>query len=320
MGRYKRKTERQSWAEETMSGAIQAVLVGEMGYRRASKAYKVSQTTLERKVEKLNIRDCQTQENELVQHILTLEGRLSGLTLTDLRTLAFELAERNKISHAFNRQKKIAGKEWLYGFLSMHPRISLRGPEKTSMTPLKYRLMTCLYSRKGSPSLQHLHVKQRQMWSPRLQHLHVIQRQMWSPSLHHLHVMQYQMPQPCVPTFDISPKMLMLSPPPERDRLKRKKITREEVKLQYLRDPHINQNWKLKYRKGTNEKINKLKRNLSKTHKKHMHEVIPPRGRKAKKTKLEEPVLSSSEKEQDTETGMFCNELYLHSKAEEGWI
>ncbi|KAG5885517.1 hypothetical protein JTB14_030254 [Gonioctena quinquepunctata] len=70
-----------------------------------------------------------------------------------------------------------------------------------------------------------------------------------------------------------------------------------------------------------NEKVNKLKRNLSKTHKKPMHEVKPPEGQKAKKTKLEEPVLlSSSEEEQDTETCMFCNELYLHSKAEDGWI
>lgn len=38
MGRYQRKTDRQSWSEESMAGAIQEVLDGSMGYRRASKA------------------------------------------------------------------------------------------------------------------------------------------------------------------------------------------------------------------------------------------------------------------------------------------
>ncbi|GBM36572.1 hypothetical protein AVEN_91983-1 [Araneus ventricosus] len=50
MGRYQRKTDRQSWSQESMAGAIQEVLEGNMGYRRASKAYSVPQTTLERKV------------------------------------------------------------------------------------------------------------------------------------------------------------------------------------------------------------------------------------------------------------------------------
>ncbi|GBL73160.1 hypothetical protein AVEN_159238-1 [Araneus ventricosus] len=49
MGRYQRKTDRQSWSQESMAGAIQEVLEGNMGYRRASKAYSVPQTTLERK-------------------------------------------------------------------------------------------------------------------------------------------------------------------------------------------------------------------------------------------------------------------------------
>ncbi|GBN85265.1 hypothetical protein AVEN_142367-1 [Araneus ventricosus] len=50
MGRYQRKTDRQSWFQDSMAGAIQEVLEGNMGYRRASKAYSVPQTTLERKV------------------------------------------------------------------------------------------------------------------------------------------------------------------------------------------------------------------------------------------------------------------------------
>ncbi|KAG5899380.1 hypothetical protein JTB14_036869 [Gonioctena quinquepunctata] len=97
-------------------------------------------------------------------------------------------------------------------------------------------------------------------------------------------------PQPSTSSCDAMPNAMCLNfcyfaknanafppPPPRRRTDKEKKMTREE---------------------------------------KPIHEVKPPKGRKAKKTKLEEPVLSSSEEEQDTETCMFCNELFLHSKAE----
>lgn len=103
MGRYQRKTVRQSWSEESMAGAIQEVLDGKMGYRRASKAFNIPQTTLERKVKEAREKGLssaaaaekklgryktvfsEAQEEELVQHILNLEERLFGLTLTDLR-------------------------------------------------------------------------------------------------------------------------------------------------------------------------------------------------------------------------------------------
>lgn len=54
-----------------------------------------------------------------------------GLTSNDLRRLAFQLAERNGIAHQFNREKQMAGKDWLYSFIKRHP-ISLRQPEATS--------------------------------------------------------------------------------------------------------------------------------------------------------------------------------------------
>lgn len=49
---YKRKTNRQSWSEESMHLAIQEVINGNMGYFKASKAYSVPQTTLENRVKK----------------------------------------------------------------------------------------------------------------------------------------------------------------------------------------------------------------------------------------------------------------------------
>ncbi|KAG8235030.1 hypothetical protein J437_LFUL015701 [Ladona fulva] len=59
--------------------------------------------------------------------------RLFGLTLFDLRRLAYDLAERNGINHSFNKIKEIAGTDWLYWFLARCPEIKLRAPEKTSL-------------------------------------------------------------------------------------------------------------------------------------------------------------------------------------------
>lgn len=155
MGRYKRKTDRQSWNGESMKLAVQAVLDGEMGYRKASANFNVPQTTLERRVKKARENGLapavasekslgryksvfsKEQEEELAQYIFNMEERLFGLTLMDLRHLAFELSEANGIKHNFNREKKAAGKDWLYAFLQRNPRISLRNPEQTSLARAK---------------------------------------------------------------------------------------------------------------------------------------------------------------------------------------
>ena len=79
----------------------------------------------------------EAQEKKLVDHLLHLEERLLGITLSDLRNVAFELAEKNKILHVFNMEKRMAGKGWLYGFLKHHPVLALCDPEKTSMARAK---------------------------------------------------------------------------------------------------------------------------------------------------------------------------------------
>ncbi|KAK9694579.1 Tc5 transposase DNA-binding domain [Popillia japonica] len=73
------------------------------------------------------------QEKELVEYILCMESRLFGLTLDALRSLAFELAQRNGMPNRFNKTKKKAGKAWLYAFLNRHPNLKLRSPEPTSL-------------------------------------------------------------------------------------------------------------------------------------------------------------------------------------------
>ncbi|XP_072377932.1 uncharacterized protein [Diabrotica undecimpunctata] len=155
MGRYKRTPNRQSWNEESIKFAVQAVLDRQMGYRKASANFHVPQTTLERRIKKASeiglsatessrkMLGCykslftKEQKEELAQHIVNIEERLFGPTLMDLRHLAFKLAEVNGINYTFNRSKIAAGKDWLYAFLKKNPRLSLRSPEQTSLARAK---------------------------------------------------------------------------------------------------------------------------------------------------------------------------------------
>jgi len=57
MGKYIRKTNRQSWSEEVMKLAIMSVIDKVMRYKKASSAYGVPQTTLENRVKKYKKND-----------------------------------------------------------------------------------------------------------------------------------------------------------------------------------------------------------------------------------------------------------------------
>lgn len=69
-------------------------------------------------------------ERELVQYILTMEGMMFGITYKDVRSLAFQMAERHNLPHPF--EKEAAGKDWLQKFMLRHQELSPRQPEATS--------------------------------------------------------------------------------------------------------------------------------------------------------------------------------------------
>ncbi|XP_049888124.1 uncharacterized protein LOC126382356 [Pectinophora gossypiella] len=143
---YQRTTNRQSWSKESMEQAITAWKENKMGWELAAKTFGVPQATLRRHALNKN-KNLESSskglgrfkptfpleiERELVDHIKFLETRLFGLTRTAVQELAFELAEKNGFDHAFNKDKKRAGQEWLESFLKRNPDISLRSPEPTS--------------------------------------------------------------------------------------------------------------------------------------------------------------------------------------------
>ncbi|KAL1463803.1 hypothetical protein WDU94_015515 [Cyamophila willieti] len=109
-----------------MTQAIQEVLSGNMGYMKASKTYHVPQSTLEDRVRKARVKNLNSveaarkslgrykpvfnteQENEIVDHVLLMEQRLFGLTLEDLRRLAYNLAESNNMNHPREEKSRVA--------------------------------------------------------------------------------------------------------------------------------------------------------------------------------------------------------------------
>lgn len=149
---YKRKTSRQSWSEENMQKAINAMATREMGAPKAATTFSVPQTTLERRFkifkEDPTITGAEAskkslgafkaifskeQERELVEYIMRMETLLHGLTGTEVRSIAFQLAEKNKIKHNFNTDRKLAGSDWLKAFLNRNPDLSVRIPESVSV-------------------------------------------------------------------------------------------------------------------------------------------------------------------------------------------
>lgn len=72
------------------------------------------------------------QERMLAEHCKAMDQRFYGITRKMFRMMAYEFAEANEICHRFNRQNKLAGKDWTQCFLRRH-NLSLRTPQKTSV-------------------------------------------------------------------------------------------------------------------------------------------------------------------------------------------
>lgn len=77
------------------------------------------------------------QEDELAQYIIQMCSCGFGLNHKEIRQLAFQIAEKYKVDHPFNRKQGLAGSDWLRLFLRRHPKLSLRKTENTSLARLQ---------------------------------------------------------------------------------------------------------------------------------------------------------------------------------------
>ena len=75
-------------------------------------------------------------EGELVRHIKRLDDLFFGLSILELRKLAYAVACAHGIS-AFGDEKKAANKTWYYNFMKRHPELRLHTSEPTSLARTK---------------------------------------------------------------------------------------------------------------------------------------------------------------------------------------
>lgn len=148
---YIRKTTRGAggnWTQENLHLALQAVKTGGCSQNEAAINFGIPEATLRRYIRKApdkfpvgngRFRPVFSAEMEkaLVDYTLEVSGRFYGLTSEQLRQLAYEFAERNNLPHNFDRVTKMAGVDWLSGFLKRNKQIALRSPEMMSLARMQ---------------------------------------------------------------------------------------------------------------------------------------------------------------------------------------
>lgn len=142
---YKRVSDRGKYGQSSLTAALAAIKNG-CSLKKAERDFGVPRKTLRRHRDgkvlspgTANLGGCNTVlqsefERQLVTHIQTMEGALFGLTTVDVRKLAYQLAEKLHLNHRFNTSSKMAGLDWLRGFLSRNAQLSIRSPQGTSLT------------------------------------------------------------------------------------------------------------------------------------------------------------------------------------------
>lgn len=142
---YKRKTTRGEYGSVAIGEALESVRNG-MPIKEAARRFGMSAKTLRRhrdgkvsvpggvRLGRLSTIFTVEQESQLVDHIKLMERAFFGLTRQNVRSLAYELAVRLNITHPFPQDTKLAGLDWLNGFMERHAELSLRCPQATSLS------------------------------------------------------------------------------------------------------------------------------------------------------------------------------------------
>lgn len=144
------KPERRLWTADKMTQAVTAVKHG-MSRNQAARVHGIPKRTLRRYLEKqsetagkpeqvkLNplgsFKPVFTveQEQQLVNYAIEMGESFYGLSAREMRSLAFQMAQKNGIPHPFDAELKLAGPDWMKGFLQRHPALTMRAPENTSL-------------------------------------------------------------------------------------------------------------------------------------------------------------------------------------------
>nr|XP_047138897.1 uncharacterized protein LOC124814861 [Hydra vulgaris] len=162
---FKRKTNRGYTSGDVIMCAVKDVKINNISIRSAAKNHGINYRTLARYCKKiiitnpshgsiadlidkienptsLNVIGYKSRlilpekvEKELVTYLLRAADIYFGLTPTEVKKLAFQLAIKNnmKVPNSWV-VKEQAGKDWFTGFIKRHSNISIRQPEATSLS------------------------------------------------------------------------------------------------------------------------------------------------------------------------------------------
>ena len=129
-----------------MKAAILAVKTNKMGLRKAARTFDVPKDYLRRRLqelEKTNTGDntdiihkrlldrfrnvlSESREEELKKYITNMDKEFYGLTIMDIRKLVFEYCKRNEIYNPFSKETKLAGENFVRGFLKRDKDLAIK--------------------------------------------------------------------------------------------------------------------------------------------------------------------------------------------------
>ena len=149
MRTYVRQSDRGKFSRESMLAAVHLVQQG-MSIRKAATEKGVNYKTLSQCVKvkttggtlddasfgyvKARQVFSDVQEANIVQYVIHASRIFHGLTTTELRRFAHDLATANGTRRPPSWEKhKMAGVDWAHSFMKRHPDLAIRSPEPTSI-------------------------------------------------------------------------------------------------------------------------------------------------------------------------------------------
>lgn len=139
---YKRKAPQRCVVTSDQFDAAKRLIAEGSSKRKAAEQVGIKESTLRKRLKsdstaaklgRFSPIFTSEQETEIHNYLKRCDDLYYGLNMTSLRTLVYEYAEINHIPHRFNQTSKMAGRDWVYGFLKRHPDLKLRQPTQTSI-------------------------------------------------------------------------------------------------------------------------------------------------------------------------------------------